>query len=354
MSISQLDIHTFRNIATLRLYPHARWNIIFGENGSGKTSLLEALSMISTGRSFRTRDIHALVTYGEEALMLFARTFADQTISVKKSKADMQVWIDQKPCSKRSELAQLLPCQLFYQDIFSIIDAGPSIRRTVLDWGLFHVKHEEVLLWREYARVLKQRNSLLRQHAPRSHFKPWDVLLEELSEALHQQRQAFCLEWFDIFGVTLSHLTTQSCVMTYEKGWDKKNTGKRLLDILEEQWAMDSAQQYTHSGAHQADLILSTSTLKVKQSLSRGQQKMILLALKLSQAQLVSKKCIYLFDDIFSELDFEHSQRLLSYMDALSGQFFFTCTQPDVFYKYLNSKQACFFSMKCGQLVQES
>lgn len=354
MSISQLDVYSFRNIAALRLSPHSRWNVVFGENGSGKTSLLEALSMVSSGRSFRTRDINALIHYGEEALTLFARTLADRTISIKKSKSDMLVWIDQKSCSKRSELAQLVPCQLFYQDIFSIIDAGPTVRRTVLDWGLFHVKHQDVFLWKEYARVLKQRNTLLRQQAPQQHFKPWNLLLEELSESLHQARQAFCEAWFEVFYETLSKLTSQSCLVAYEKGWDKKNTGRRLLDILDEQWSMDISRQYTHSGAHQADLILSTPTLKVKQSLSRGQQKMILLALKLSQAQLVSKKSMYLFDDVFSELDHTHCERLLAYMESLNGQFFFTCTQPDVFYTYLNPRQASFFSIKCGQLVQES
>jgi DNA replication and repair protein RecF len=353
MSIEQLDIYALRNIQTLRFSPHPRWNVIFGENGTGKTSLLEALSLVSTGRSFRTRDISALISYDESTLTLFTRTCSGNTVSVKKNKAEMQVWINQKPCSKRSELVQLLPCQLFYQDIFSVIDAGPAFRRTVLDWGLFHVKHDMASLWKEYTRVIKQRNSLLRQQASKGHVKPWDFLLEELSEQLHLEREKFCLQWFELFKETLPKLTLQECLLTYEKGWDRKKTGRRLLDILDEQWDMDRMRQYTHSGAHQADLILSTPTLKVRQSLSRGQQKMILLALKLSQAQLVSKACLYLFDDVFSELDLNHSQRLLDCINELPGQFFFTCTQPDVFYRYLNSASASFFSMKYGQLMQE-
>ncbi len=348
MSITQLDIHTLRIITALRLRPHVRWNVIFGENGSGKTSLLEAFSMISTGRSFRTCDINALVSHGEEALTIFARTTTENTVGIKKTKAGMKAWINQKPCLKRSELAQLLPCQLFYQDIFAIIDAGPAVRRTVLDWGLFHVKHEYASLWKEYRRVLKQRNSLLRQQASRQHFNPSDNLLEELSEALHVQRQAFCTMWFAIFNETLVQMTSQQCSIHYEKGWDKKNTGKRLVDILEEQFQADMMQKYTHSGAHQADLVLSTTSLKVKQSLSRGQQKMILLALKLSQAHVVSKRCIYLFDDVFSELDAMHMQRFLAYMDTVDGQFFFTCPQPDVFYANLGQTQASFFSMDQG------
>lgn len=351
MSITQLDVHALRNITTLRVYPHARWNVIFGENGSGKTSLLEAISLVSTGRSFRTNEVNALVRDGEDALMLFARTAQDETIQLKKNKAGMSAWIDQKICARRSELAQRLPCQIFYQDIFSIIDAGPSVRRSLLDWGLFHVKHQEIGLWREYARVLKQRNSLLRQQAAHQHVKPWDCLLEELSEALHERRQAFCSEWFLRFDETLAQLTTQSCSVRYEKGWDRKNTGKRLLTILDEQWESDKIQQYTHSGAHQADLILTTPSLKVKQSLSRGQQKMILLALKLSQAELIASQCVYLLDDVFSELDSSHIQRLLSHMETLKGQFFFTCIQPDLFSAHLPSSRASFLSMQHGQLM---
>lgn len=354
MSIHQLDIHALRLISSTRIVLHPRFNVFYGKNGSGKTSLLEAIYLLGNGASFRTRDIDALVTQGKTALTVFARTQNEETLSIQKSKAGMIARLNQRTCSRRSELAHFLPCQIFYQDIFDIIDAGPSVRRNVLDWGLFHVKHEYHALWKEYRRVLKQRNALLRQKGPRASFVPWDKQIVELSESLHLLRQTYCNEWFALFEKALSCLTHDPCVLHYEKGWDKKATGKTLSVILNEQFEMDIARQFTHSGAHQADILFDSIQLKTKQSLSRGQQKMILLALKLSQAQLLKKPCIYLLDDITTELDLDHIDRFITFLLTLEGQFFFTSIDPSIFRTKLSASESSFFLIEQGQFMLEN
>ena len=353
MSITRLDIHHVRSISSARLALHPRYNVFYGENGSGKTSLLEAVYLLGSGHSFRTRDIAALVSNGQDSLTVFARLAADDVMSIQKSREGTFVRLNQRPCSRRSELAAFLPCQVFYQDIFEIIDAGPSVRRSLLDWGLFHVKQEYHALWKDYRRVLKQRNALLRQKANYTSFIPWDKQLVDLSEALDVLRADYCKGLFASFESTLSALTPLLCTLHYEKGWDKKETGKKLATILVDQFEMDSLRQYTHSGAHQADISFGLPLLKAKQSLSRGQQKIVLIALKLAQAQLLAAPCVYLFDDITSELDGAHVQRFFNLLTQVQGQFLFTAIDPSLFRAAFDAKDIPFFLIDKGQLMSD-
>lgn len=325
MRISDLNIHHLRNISSAKFNFHPRSNLFFGANGSGKTSLLEALYLLSCGHSFRTREISPLVSHGESSLTIFARTSTDETISIQKSLAGLtQVKLNRQPCRSSSELAHFLPCQVFYQDIFQIIDAGPSARRTLLDWGLFHVEQSYHSLWKDYRSVLKQRNALLRQKAKREYFVPWDKKLVTLANELDALRASYFTHWAAGFQQILSQLTDVPCQINYYKGWDKKESGKTLDELLQDQFEHDIQRQYTHVGAHQADILFDLSSKKAKLLLSRGQQKIVLIALKLAQARLIKKDCIYLFDDIAAELDSAHITALVNFLQGVEGQLFLT------------------------------
>ncbi len=325
MSISELTIHCLRNIFSARLRLHPHYNLFYGPNGSGKTSFLEAIYLLSTGHSFRTREISPLVTHGKPSLTVFARTSADETISIQKSlSGPTQVKLNGQSCFSSSELAHVLPCQVFYPDIFQIIDAGPAVRRTLLDWGLFHVEHSYHAVWKDYRLVLKQRNALLRQKASQQQFYPWDRQLVDLADALDRMRARYFSQWSARFLPILEKLTDVPCGIRYYKGWDRKDSGKSLADCLREQFTNDMHRQYTHVGAHHADIFFDLSSKKAKLLLSRGQQKIVLIALKLAQASLVEKECVFLFDDIAAELDSQHLTRLIKYLHNLKGQVFIT------------------------------
>lgn len=349
MSLTHLNIHHVRNIASASLPLHPRYNVFYGPNGSGKTSILEAIYLLGTGRSFCTREIASLVHHGEPSLTVFARTNLDESVSIQKSlSSPTQVKLNQRPCQRSSELAHFLPCQAFYQDIFQIIDEGPSVRRSLLDWGLFHVKQAYHDLWKDYRRVIKQRNALLRRKASEQHFIPWNKMLVELSIELDALRADYFCEWSSMFQTLLSQLTETPCTIHYYKGWDKKATGKDLHTILQEQFESDLHAQYTHSGAHQADILFDSAALKAKQTLSRGQQKIVLIALKLAQAQLLPKPCLYLFDDIAAELDSLHFQRFIDCLSQIKGQFFLTAIDPTYFQNSFTIEQAKIFAINKG------
>lgn len=352
MSLKQLDIHHLRNITVERLLLHPEYNFIAGDNGSGKTSILEAVYLLSTGHSFRTREISPLVQYGQEKLTVFARTILEETISIQKSKSGPTlVNINQHPCKSSSDLSRFMPCQVFYQDIFSIIDAGPSVRRSLLDWGMFHVKHEYHQLWKDYKRVLSQRNALLRQKADINKFPAWNKQLTELSVALDALREPYFQDWSSAFQSILAELTDVPVEMSYYKGWDRKRNNTPLSTILVEQFESDRQRQYTHSGAHQADILFGASIPgKAKQIYSRGQQKIMLVALKLAQAMLLNTPCLYLFDDIAAELDINHINRLFRRLTKLRGQFIFTAIDNTLLSQIDTNQDYHLFTIQQGKI----
>lgn len=352
MILTALNIHHLRNISLTQLTPHPNINLFYGPNGSGKTSLLEALYLLSGGRSFRTRETAPLVQHEHDALTVFARTISQDTVSLQKNNAGItQVRINQQPCLRGSDLARRFPCQLVYQDLFQIMDAGPSSRRGMLDWGMFHVKHFYHEVWKEYKQVLKQRNALLRQKATYQHVLPWDKLLVDLSQTLDQLRHEYFLALGELFQMYLAKLTHVPCAIHYYKGWDKRNIGKPLADILKEQFALDCQRQFTHYGAHQADILFESNETKAKTHLSRGQQKIILIALKLAQAHLVEKPCLYLFDDISAELDGQHLKRLIDCLLNIRGQFFMTTIALESFLNTPLLETAQIYQLNDGQCI---
>lgn len=350
MSVHQLHVHSFRNIHQVKLTLHPSFNVFYGANGSGKTSLLEAIYLLSSGYSFKTRETLPLVKYGEPHLTVYARTFSNESVSLRKIiSGPTQVRLNSQPCRNNSVLARFIPCQVFYQDIFQIIDAGPSVRRSLMDWGVFHVKHEYHELWRNYRQVLKQRNALLRQRPSQDKVLPWDRQLVELAYQLDQLRRDYFKEWQDVFHLYLSQLSDIECSMSYYRGW--RDNGKDLGLILDEQFAADCQRQYTQSGAHQADIRFETLGGTAKQGLSRGQQKIILIALKLAQAYLLKKNCIYLFDDITAELDSTHVKRLMQCLTTVEGQKILTVLDQQSIQSALDTTDIRYFNMSNGEIV---
>lgn len=317
----ELRIQSLRNLTTLNLEPHERFNLFSGPNGVGKTALLEAICLLSSGYSFRTREIAPLIQHDQPCLTLFSKLVDGQTISLQKSHdTATQVRLNGQTCSRASELAVLLPSQVVYQDIFEIIDAGPAVRRKVLDWGMFHVKQNYHDVWKQYRQALKQRNALLKTGAPYTQIQPWDKTLTELAWPLHTARLDYVEQLLPVFQEKLAEVSDVACSLNYEKGWK----GDDLEAVLKQSYEQDRQRRYTQHGPHHADLALLVDSGKMKHYLSRGQQKILLLALKLAQAQLLPKPCLFLWDDVVSELDHDHLGRLAGLIQGTVGQFFLT------------------------------
>ena len=146
----------------------------------------------------------------------------------------------------------------------------------------------------------------------------------------------------------MQQLTQLKCTLSYYKGWDRKETAKSLETILSDSYAQDLIRQFTQYGAHQADLIVQSDDFKAKSHLSRGQQKIILFALKLAQAKLIAGTCLFLCDDLASELDPEHIGRLLELMLNSEGQYFITAISADSLFLDKQKMSYSSFSMQAG------
>ena len=157
MHFKSLKMSHLRNIEELAIEFHPDFNLITGNNGSGKTSLIEALYLLAVGRSFRANGNAALIQHNFDALTLFALLSEQKRIGLEKHKqGQTRLRLDQQAVNSSSEVATLLPVQLIYQDIFSIIDAGPGVRRSLLEWGMFYQNKEYFSYWKKLDDLIPQ------------------------------------------------------------------------------------------------------------------------------------------------------------------------------------------------------
>lgn len=201
---------------------------------------------------------------------------------------------------------------------------------------MFHVKHHEFLpLWKRTQKVLKQRNSLLRHgkitgSSCSSQLSVWDVELVKAAEAVDQLRQQYFDRLTPVFQDVLSQLTSLADIKVgYYRGWDRE---RPLAEVLKENTVRDFQTGYTQSGPQRADIRVRLEGSNAVDILSRGQLKLVVCALKLAQGYLFSKmtgsQCVFLVDDLPSELDVPHRKAMCRILQNMQSQVFITCAEP--------------------------
>ncbi|MBB3169818.1 DNA replication/repair protein RecF [Simiduia aestuariiviva] len=332
MPLESLNIQNFRNISDCALVLHANVNLFFGTNGAGKTSVLEAVSLLGRGRSFRSHKLKPLIQQGQTAVTVFGK-YTDSAqgqvrIGVERTQrgAD-QFRVNGKPVSSASELAQVMPLQTIFSETFALLTGGPGERRQFLDWLVFHVEHQFMPAWRQVRQALKQRNSLLRSgRITADLLAPWDVELSRQGELLDKLR---CRVFHELKAELLTLLAPipvyKDLEIEYQRGW---SSDIALADALVEQRTRDLQLGHTSIGPHRADLKIRLGKLSAEDVLSRGQQKLLVCALRISAARVFQRasdrKCAFLIDDLPSELDTDNRRRLGEWLIALGGQVFVT------------------------------
>jgi DNA replication and repair protein RecF len=336
MAITSLSITDFRNLAFAELNPFSRGlNVICGDNGSGKTSLLEAIHYLGLGRSFRTATSSRLIRKETEKFSLFAQLLRNNLsalpIGVERHvNGDTRLRMDEKDVSSISDLAYFLPLRLINSQSHHLFESGPMFRRKYLDWGLFYQTERFLPCWRHFGRALKQRNAVLKDRRSKQELDVWTDELVKYGIEFDQLRAAYVKELAPKVEeiarelLSISHLTLE-----YHSGWDKN---RDFAAVLAGSYHDDCRFGYTQAGPHRADFDVTIDGKSVKHFLSRGQQKLLICAMMLAQGMGVGERgneLIYLVDDLPSELDLPNKQKLISLLSKQPAQVFITAIQHE-------------------------
>ncbi|MCF6441983.1 DNA replication/repair protein RecF [Pseudoalteromonas luteoviolacea] len=312
MSLTHISLNDFRNIEAISLSPSKDLNLILGQNGSGKTSLLEAIYFLSSGRSFRTNK-HKLMIRSSQAKCIVHGKKQLHNLSIpigisKDQSGDTQLRIQGQASRRIAELAQVLPVQVITPESYELFFGGPKERRKFLDLGVFHVEHLFFDVWKSFNKVLKQRNALLKTKPANciEQIKFWDKQFIELAEQINIYRKAYISRFEGYFFDKIGGISPvfEGLEARYDAGWKGE-----LSDVLQSQLERDLKLGYTSRGPHKADFNFKVHGHSVEGIMSRGQLKLLLYALKITQNNLIEKETekqsILLIDDLPSELSSE-------------------------------------------------
>jgi DNA replication and repair protein RecF len=338
MALSRLQINQVRNLETVQLDALAPVNVFYGANGSGKTSILEAIHLLGMARSFRGNSVKSLITHERSDCTVFGLVHSgagSMPLGIRRQRAgEVQIKVAGKPVQTVAELVEHLPVQVINADSFNLLTGTPGARRQYLDWGVFHVEHRFFSQWQRFQRSIKQRNKLLR-HAKMAdvELSAWSRDLAESGEAISAFRQSYFDELTPRFLAIADRIVPAlkgRLAMRYRRGWDLTET---YHEALERSKNSDIEHGYTHVGPQRADIRVTVDGHLAADTLSRGQQKLVVCALKLAQGQVMATQrqhnSLYLVDDLPSELDSEHCQLVCEQLASLPAQVFITCVDKD-------------------------
>lgn len=330
MSLGELRISNFRCIESASLELSSELTLISGANGAGKTSILEAAFLLGRGRSFRTRNSERLIRHGESALTVFGRTHSDPpaTAGVEVSAVGTRARISGRAAETLLELSGVFPVQIIDPEIHKLIEQGPERRRRWLDWLVFHVEPSFGGHWARYQRTLKQRNAALKGGSFDT--RAWDPQLVEAGEALTAARRRALERVVPYVSRLLAGFPGVEVDVGFHAGWSQERS---LGEALAANAERDRERGLTQSGPHKADLPLRVGGKAAREVLSRGQQKLVGVALIVAQLQLLQAEqgiaATLLLDDPAAELDARNLGRLFEELASLRCQMIATSLSPE-------------------------
>jgi DNA replication and repair protein RecF len=323
MSLSEITIENLRCIERAEIQLPPGLTLIHGRNGSGKTSLLEGIFVLGRGRSFRTRNSERLIRRGQDHMRAtgeITRTSGHSTrLGVEVRRTGATARIAGRPAETLAELSQFFAVQVIEPGVHRLVEEGGYRRRRWLDWAVFHVEPLFVDTWMRYSRVLKQRNAALKTQADAVNV--WDADLTRLGEAITESRQRLMERLQPYWQAAVSTLAGLEVELHYLRGWTQEHT---LAEALEASRPTDEMRRQTHAGPHRADISVRLHGRPARDVLSRGQQKLVAVAMTVAQLRLLQEATqmtpTLLLDDPAAELDGERLQRFIDEVASLRCQ----------------------------------
>lgn len=332
--LTALDVRDVRVIAGAAIEPGPELNLVVGPNAAGKTSLLEAVHVLATGRSFAATRVARLVRTGAGPLRVVARVQEgaggrERRLGLERpAHGSPRMRLDGRTVARVTELARVLPVVAVHPGSHELVGGGPGERRRFLDLGLFHVEPGFHAVWQRYRRAVAQRNALLRGGRGQRELQPWEAEIAAAGTELDRYRRA-CVADLAPRVERLGHEVLGDVVeLEYRGGW----SGDAGLDeAVAAARGRDRELLTTSVGPHRADLGLRLGGRGVRQRVSRGQQKMLVYVLRLAQAEQLGAGggCALLLDDLPAELDRERRAAVLAVAARIGAQVFVSALEAE-------------------------
>ncbi|OGT78400.1 MAG: hypothetical protein A3I78_10775 [Gammaproteobacteria bacterium RIFCSPLOWO2_02_FULL_56_15] len=332
MQIESLRIQNVRILDNIRITPGQTLNSIVGPNASGKTSFLEAIYILSRGRSFRTPRIHEVITNHKETLLVSAegsnRNDRRMQTGIEKSRGRTCLKYNGFIVSKISQQAANLPVILITPESHSLVTGDPKRRRLWLDWALFHVEPSYLDHWRAYHRAYRQRNHLVQQGMKDSNqITGWERAMEQEATVITFLRKRFIEDLQGQFTLLAEETGPLQVQIELQQGW---TDGTNLYEVLESSREADIQTGHTRHGIHRGDVVFKRDNRSMSRVCSRGEIKQFITILLIAQARLLSMRLgeypLILFDDLASELDVNSRNLVITLLQGLHSQVFMTMT----------------------------
>ncbi len=355
MIIERIELNHFRNYEKLSLFPHEEINIFFGENGSGKTNLLEAIHYCSLGKSHRmNQDLNTVMMNqpGASCHLWIQNYFSRNEIEIRlrpDEESVKSVWIDQKRAARLSEMMGVLRCVIFSPEDLELVRGGPAVRRRFLDMMISQISKSYFIALQQYRVALNQRNAILKK-ARTDGNRPSPVI-EDFEKSMSEQAQLIYMErnkYTDLLAELakeiyqkISGQKQEDFSMIYHPSV-KCNSDEpfNMEKLLEESREEDLRQGMTTLGPQRDDISLTLNHRSMKLYASQGQIRTAALSMKLGQLFVIRKVTgdspVLLLDDVMSELDLNRRMNLLEMMNGI--QTFITCSDEGDLAEYQNHR----------------
>ena len=339
LRLERLILRGFRNLADLDFAPGPRFNVVSGDNGQGKSNLLEAVHYLGSLGSFRLARKDDLIAHEAERALLAGR-FAGRPLSLsakvklERGRARTLAIDDKRP---RSTAAWLTALQmvLFHPGDLVLASGAPDLRRAFLDRVLEQVDPTYGKTLATYGKALRSRNRLLKMEDvdPRS-VRAYDEILAGTGAMVGQARAALVTDIKPLAERAFLDVAGQDLPLTIEYQPRVEPTPEALRTALGRAFTKDRARGFTADGPHADDLALTVRERRARHHASQGQHRMMVLALKVAELEVLTERVgrvpVLLLDDVSSELDRERNRRFFALLDKLGAQVFLTTTHPEL------------------------
>lgn len=364
MYIKKIEIDGYKNLEKVNVEPNKSINILCGDNGQGKTNFLEAINLFCGKKEFHNfKDIEMIGFSKELALMNIKFFDEERDMESEIVIADKKKFsINKVKLLKLNDFSKYLESVTFSPEDMDIVDGASQMRRNFLDNAILPLKYDYFKYLKNYNKVLKQKNALLKDNKKFKDFDIWDIQLAKLGTIITICRNDYikrikpiCEEIYKEISKNKESLSIEYNSTIYKEDLDttySEDKVKIYYEKLKEKREEDKERKFTSVGIQRDDIEIKINNMEAKDYGSRGQRRSCVVALKLGEAALLkkikNKNPIILLDDIVSELDIKRQKYILN--NIKNNQVFITCCDIN---NTLSLQDGKVFYIKEGKVLKE-